>query len=190
MGDLALAASIEIDSTDVKDMGWSIGAAYKMAISGGSVTLSAGYQHASDYAGFGSNHSAVNPTTVAGVATGLDTAGFVPADAKVAAIGASLALDNGLGASFQYATIENFNGAGNDADQWGIGASYKTGALTVGASYGEIDADVGGAASVESWAVGASDLGGGASVFAGGISEKFGGFDSKEKYQAGVKLTF
>ncbi|MCL7464121.1 porin [Phaeovulum sp. NW3] len=183
MGDIVLAASLEVDENDVKDIGWSIGAAYNMAITGGSVTLSAGYQVASDYEGVGANHSGVNPdngTIVAGAA----------ADAKVAAIGASVKLDNGLGMTAQYATIENFNGAGNDADQWGIGASYTTGAITVGASYGEIDADVN-AADVESYGIGASyALGGGTNLFAGMVSEKFNGGASLEKYQAGIILKF
>lgn len=182
MGDFALAASLEVSEDDSKDIGWSVGAAYNMAITGGSVTLSAGYQVASDYAGVGANHSRVN-----------NNAAIVPgavADAKVAAIGASVKLDNGLGMSAQYATIENFNGAGNDADQWGIGASYTTGAITLGASYGEIDADLA-AADIESYAVGASyALGGGTNLFAGMISEKVGGGDSLELYQAGVILKF
>ncbi|MFP1643681.1 porin [Pontitalea aquivivens] len=162
MGDFAFAASLEIDDADVADPSWALGAKYNMGISGGSVTLAAGYQD----------------TTVAQVET------------SVATVGASVKLDNGLSASASYSQIDNYSGVGLDADQWGIGAQYVTGALTLGASYGEIDSDLN-TADVESYALAASyDLGGGARVFAGMISEKTGAGPSLEKYQAGVALSF
>lgn len=162
MGDFGFAASVE-DSA-ARDMGWSVGATYNMAISGGSIKLGIGYQDVPTYTGSG-------------------------LDASVAAISAKLSLDSGLTAVAEIAQIDNYTAAG-DADQFGIGLEYTSGAITVGASYGEIDAALA-AADVESYGIGAQyDLGGGASLFAGMISEETGGAGSLDKYQAGVMVNF
>ncbi|MBW0158496.1 porin [Sedimentimonas flavescens] len=76
---------------------------------------------------------------------------------------------NGFGGEFFYATSDL-------ADSWGIYGSYKTGALTLEASYSEADFDNAlppglGGESIDAWGIGAKyDLGGGAKV-AGGIGD-------------------
>lgn len=187
MGDFAVAASIEISADEDRDTGWSVGATYNMAFAGGSVKFGAGYQDVPDFDGW-PNGSFGTPVKGAGKLLNAVFSEFdTPVDASVAAVSAKVSMDNGMSAVLSYASLDF--GTEGDGDQYGIGAEYKTGALTVGASYGKIEVENEDA--VESYAVGAAyDLGGGATLFGGAVSEKWGDLERSEKYQAGIILKF
>ena len=228
VGALTLSGSVEIDAnktaatahdvrtgtaltvTDVEaalsnDPSFSVGMKYNMPISGGSLTLGAGYQNTPDRISYVATSartyvSGANDTTV-------DT--YAAADTSVVGVSAALKLDSGLGLSATYADISNYsannavltaNDAGtasatttgslNDATQWGIGADYTVGDLTVGASYAEIDSD-NNAEDQKSYALGASySLGTGARVFGAMKSEEVGTAAATEKYQLGLAFAF
>ncbi|MCV2879181.1 porin [Sedimentimonas flavescens] len=90
---------------------------------------------------------------------------------------------NGFGGELFYATSDL-------ADSWGLYGSYKTGALTLEASYSNADFDNGvpeiGGESIDAWGIGAKyDLGGGAKV-AGGV----GDIDGNTVADLGVTFSF
>jgi outer membrane protein OmpU len=154
-GDFGVAISAEMDDTGVDDAVWGIGGNWAGKL--GDFDVNAGL-------GFQSN-----------------------GDQDTWALGGTAAMANGLSFAIGYADfshsatnpaenfeLENFltgfnTGVGVEVESWvGVGVAYTTGALTVGANYGQYSAANSGDEDPEGWGVVANyDLGGGAVAMAG-----------------------
>jgi outer membrane protein OmpU len=137
-GDFGVAVSAEMDDTGVGDTNWSLGGKWSGNMGGADIGVGLGVQD-----------------------NGMNT---------LWGLSASAAMSNGFSANIGYADLDGTsdtvgNGVPSDA-WWGLGVAYTTGALTVGANYGEYQA-VAGSNPSGFGLVANYDLGGGAVAMAG-----------------------
>ncbi len=163
-GDFGVAVSAEMDDTGAGDAVWSLGGKWAGSMGGADIGLGLGVQD-----------------------NGVNT---------VWGLSASAAMSNGFSASLGYADLDGTsdtvgNGVPSDA-WWGLGVAYTTGALTVGANYGEYDA-VAGPNPSGFGLVANYDLGGGAVAMVGyGASDNgvAGNGAGDNSFSLGLGLSF
>jgi outer membrane protein OmpU len=164
-GDFGAAFSLEMDDTGVLDPVVGLGGKWSGTVAGTDVTAGLGVQD-----------------------DGTNTIWSLGATAKFA---------GGFGAALNYADLDGTPAKsgliGPAADTWwGLGVSYNTGALTVGANYGNYDLTAGG--SQDGWGLFANyDLGGGAvAMFGYGSSDASGSTNGNgdDTWSAGLGLLF
>ncbi|MBP9181556.1 MAG: porin [Fuscovulum sp.] len=140
---------------------WGVGVKYTADLGGTALNLGLGYQKG--------NFANVNAT-----ATGVS-------------VGAELA--SGFSASLGFIQYDLEPAAAVDFDHVGLGLTYKSGALSVNANYGEISPDVG--ASLDSYGLAVNyDLGGGAVVMAGWGSDVSIAAGDQDQWSIGLGMSF
>ncbi len=163
-GDFGVAVSLEDDNGSGavnSNIGYAIGLKYNIDLGGTTVALGVGHQRVANIG------PAVNNTKITGVSA---TATFA----------------NGLSAGVVYADWSN-----NAFDKnYGIGLGYSTGALSLHANYGKMDAVAAGADRTGFGLAAAYDLGGGAVVHFGYGSGKIGAGPTTKTASLGLGLSF
>ena len=164
MGDFGVAVSYEQAAQGANvaiDDNVGLGATYSMDVSGTALKLGLGYQAGS--------------------------VGGVNGDVWGVSVGAELA--GGFSGVIGY-TNTALDGLNNDITRTGVGLTYKTGALSVHANYGAIDAE-GVAGTTDSYGLAANyDLGGGAVVMVGYGSDVAAARGNQSQWSAGLGLSF
>lgn len=185
-GDWAAAASVEMDDSGVLDPIIGVGAKWSGSMSGADVTAGIGYQSNGDDDTWS---LAANATMANGLGFGIGYADFSHKAGNP---------------NFQLVSyVSDANGNNNvDVDSWvGVGVSYTTGALKVGANYGVYSAANAGDEDPSGWGLVANyDLGGGAVVMvgygssdgnnAGGGAYGNGNGHGTETWSAGLGMSF
>lgn len=146
---------------------------------------------ADDILGVGVKYTADLGGTALNLGLGYQQGNLGAADDNASAVGVSVGaeLASGFSASLGFIQYDYDAAALVDYDHVGLGLTYKTGALSLHANYGQISPDVG--ASIDSWGAAVNyDLGGGAVVMAGYGSDVSAAAGSQDQWSIGLGMSF
>ena len=168
-GDIAFAVSLEDDAAGgvgPRDMGYALGFRYGVDLGAGSLAIGVGYQS-------------------------VDYTGAAGGDGSATGISLAYSSDMGFSGVIVYTEYDNaiVAGAQQDASHLAIGVGYTTGAITLHANYGQIDATT--TADRDGFGLAAAyDLGGGASVHFGYGTSSITGLPSTDSFSLGLAMSF